>query len=111
MYRKSNVNKSPIVYFVYFCNRNTEVSSYPLDKSMGTYNIILNDELVEKARPAFPDENALQCWLQEQVVDALERLVKKNSEANQCAMVKESMTRAFEELHSGRVKKNARELF
>ena len=111
MYRKFNVNKSPIVHFVYFCNRNAKTLPYPIDKSMCTFNLKLNDAMVEKALTVFPDEKALQSWLQEQVSDALERLIEKDSETNQCAMVKESMTKAFEELHSGRANKNARQHF
>ena len=78
---------------------------------MCTYSITLNDALVEEARPAFPDENAFQSWLQAQVVAALECLVKSHSTSNQRAMVKESMTRAFDELHSGHIQKDARKLF
>ena len=48
---------------------------------MCTYNITINDTLVEKARPAFADD-----------------------------MVKESLLTAFDELHSGKAKKNARGL-
>ena len=80
---------------------------------MCTYNITLNDTLIEKARPAFADDKAMQQWLQEQVSAALERLISKQMEAEsaQKAMVRESLTIAFDELHSGRTKKNARGLF
>lgn len=80
---------------------------------MCTYNITLNDTLVEKARPAFADDKALQQWLQEQVSIALEHFLSKQKEAEsaQKAMVRESLTAAFNELHSGKVKKNARSLF
>ena len=80
---------------------------------MCTYNISLNDALVEQARPAFPDETALQQWMQEQISAALERFLSKRKEveSEQKAMVKESLTTAFNELHSGQAKKNARSLF
>ena len=78
---------------------------------MCTYNITLNDVLVEKARPAFDDEQALQRWIQEQVSKALESVVAKHAETEQHAMVKESLTTAFSELHSGQARKDARQLF
>ena len=80
---------------------------------MCTYNITLNDTLVEKARPAFADDKAMQQWMQEQVSAALERFLGKQmeTESAQKAMVKESLTAAFDELHSGKAKKNARGLF
>lgn len=80
---------------------------------MCTYNITLNDTLVEKARPAFSNDKAMQKWLQEQVSAILERFINSQVEAEsaQQAMVKESLTTAFKELHSGQAKKNARGLF
>lgn len=78
---------------------------------MCTYNITLNDVLVEKARPAFNDEQDLQQWMQEQVSKALESFVAKHAETEQHAMVKESLTTAFNELHSGQARKDARRLF
>lgn len=80
---------------------------------MCTYNISLNDALVEKARPSFPDDKALQRWLQEQVSVMLERFLceQKEKESAQKAMVRESLTTAFNELHSGQAKKDARSLF
>ena len=80
---------------------------------MCTYNITLNDKLVEKARPAFVDENAFQRWLQEHVSAALELIAsgQYDSTAKQQALVKESLTKAFDELHSEQAKKNARSLF
>lgn len=78
---------------------------------MCTYNITLNDSLVEKARTAFPDDKALQYWLQEQVSAILEHLVSNQKEQAQKAMVRESLSKAFGELHSGQAKKDARSLF
>lgn len=80
---------------------------------MCTYNITLNDTLIEKARPAFTDDMALQKWLQEQVNAVLERFLneQKETESAQKEMVRESLTTAFNELHSGQAKKNARSLF
>ena len=66
---------------------------------MCTYSITLNDMLIEKARPAFDDENALQQWLQEQVSIALEKYIE-NTESEQHVMVKESLTKAFNEFFS-----------
>ena len=77
---------------------------------MCTYSITLNDMLIEKARPAFADENALQQWLQEQVSIALEKYIE-NTESEQHVMVKVSLTKAFNELHTGQAKRNARQLF
>lgn len=80
---------------------------------MCTYNITLNDVLVEKARPAFADDKALQRWLQEQISVMLERIINEQQkrETAQKEMVKESLTTAFNELHSGQAKKGARSLF
>ena len=80
---------------------------------MCTYSITLNDTLVEKARPAFADDKALQNWLQEQMSIVLERFLSSRIESKtaQQAMVEESLTTAFNELHSGKAKKNARGLF
>ena len=38
---------------------------------MCSYNITLSDTLVEKVRPSFADDNALQLWLQQQVEELL----------------------------------------
>ena len=38
---------------------------------MCSYNITLSDTLVEKVRPSFADDNALQLWLQQQVEEIL----------------------------------------
>ena len=80
---------------------------------MCTYSITLNDTLVEKARPAFADDKALQNWLQEQMSIVLERFLSSRMESKlaQQTMVEESLTTAFNELHSGQAKKNARGLF
>ena len=80
---------------------------------MCTYSITLNDTLVEKARPAFPDDKALQNWLQEQMSIVLERFLSSRMESKsaQQAMIEESLTTAFNELHSGQAKQNARGLF
>lgn len=82
-------------------------------KNMCTYNLTLNDTLIEKARPAFTDDSAFQHWLQEQVSAMLEHFVnsQKEKEQAQQAMVRESLATAFKELHSGKAKKDARSLF
>ena len=38
---------------------------------MCSYNITLSDTLVEKVRPSFADDNALQLWLQQQMEELL----------------------------------------
>ena len=38
---------------------------------MCSYNITLSDALVEKVRPSFADDNALQLWLQQQMEEIL----------------------------------------
>ena len=38
---------------------------------MCSYNITLNDTLVEKVRPTFADDKALGQWLQQQIEDLL----------------------------------------
>ena len=85
---------------------------------MCTYNITLSDTLVENARPAFGSDGALRQWMQEQVSMALERFIESAQldgatykENEQCAAVKESLTKAFDELHSGQARKDARRLF
>lgn len=46
---------------------------------MCTYNLSVNDVLIEQARSAFNDDNALKEWLQKQLDTALHVLVNKNS--------------------------------
>ena len=38
---------------------------------MCSYNITLNDTLVEKVRPSFSDDKALELWLQQQIEELL----------------------------------------
>lgn len=38
---------------------------------MCSFNITLSDTLVEKVRPSFADDNALQLWLQQQMEEIL----------------------------------------
>ena len=42
---------------------------------MCTYSITLNDSLVEKVRPAFADDEALQQWLQKKLSDYTRHLI------------------------------------
>lgn len=77
---------------------------------MCTYNITLNDTLVEKVRPAFADDNALQQWMQEQVAVALEHFLE-NIKSEQPMMVSESQTSAYTELRTGQSRSDARHLF
>ena len=62
---------------------------------------------------AFADDNALQHWLQDQISTALELFVNSQdlSKVEQEALVKDSLTKAFNELNSGQIKKDARHLF
>lgn len=48
---------------------------------MCTYNITLNDTLVEQVRGSFDDEQALERWLQEQMELALLQLYNNQREA------------------------------
>ncbi len=48
---------------------------------MCTYNITLNDTLVEQVRNSFEDEQALERWLQEQMELALLRLYNSQRQA------------------------------
>ena len=38
---------------------------------MCNYNITINDSLVEKVRPSFADDSALELWLQRQIEELL----------------------------------------
>ena len=77
---------------------------------MCTYNITLNDKLVEKVRPAFADDMALQQWMQEQVAAALEHFLE-NIKSEQHMMVSESLTSAYAELKTWQSHPDARHLF
>lgn len=48
---------------------------------MCTYNITLNDTLVEQVRDSFDDEQALERWLQEQMELALLQLYNNKRQA------------------------------
>jgi hypothetical protein len=48
---------------------------------MCTYNITLNDTLVEQVRDSFDDEQALERWLQEQMELALLQLYNNQRQA------------------------------
>ncbi len=48
---------------------------------MCTYNITLNDTLVEQVRNSFEDEHALERWLQEQMELALLQLYNSQRQA------------------------------
>lgn len=59
---------------------------------MCTYNLILDSKLTEKTRNAVVDDG-------------------QDNTFEQQTMVKKSLTKAFRELHSGKARKNARNLF
>lgn len=49
---------------------------------MCSYNITLSDALVEKVRPSFADDNALQLWLQQQMEELLLNLYMRQETKN-----------------------------
>ncbi len=49
---------------------------------MCSYNITLSDTLVEKVRPSFADDNALQLWLQQQMEELLLNLYIRQETKN-----------------------------
>lgn len=51
-------------------------------KDMCSYNITLNDSLVEKVRPAFADDQALTLWLQQQIEVLLNYYVRQKTQHN-----------------------------
>ena len=59
---------------------------------MCTVSVKVNEALLRGMRPELNSTAAIRQWAQQQ-------------------MVKESLTRAFDELHSGKVHHNARDLF
>ena len=53
---------------------------------MCSYNITLSDTLVEKVRPSFADDKALEQWLQKQLEEfLLNYYVRQESQHNTCA--------------------------
>jgi len=63
---------------------------------MCSYNITLSDTLVEKVRPSFADDNALQLWLQQQVEELLldyyaAQLEAKNTTPPPCQYTEEEV--------------------
>ena len=65
---------------------------------MCSYNITLSDALVEKVRPSFADDNALQLWLQQQMEEILldyyvTQLEAKNTTPPPCQYTEEEVVR------------------
>ena len=63
---------------------------------MCSYNITLNDTLVEKVRPSFADDNAMQLWLQQQMEEILldyyvAQLEAKNTTPPPCQYTEEEV--------------------
>ena len=63
---------------------------------MCSYNITLSDALVEKVRPSFADDNALQLWLQQQMEEILldyyaTQLEAKNTTPPPCQYTEEEV--------------------
>ena len=69
---------------------------------MCSYNITLNDTLVEKVRPSFPDDQALTLWLQEQIEELLLNYCAQHTNAE------ELKPYTIEELHE-RIAKSERD--
>ena len=46
---------------------------------MCTYNISVNDSLMEEIRPAFPNEEAVERWLQQQMNNILLEFASRHS--------------------------------
>lgn len=46
---------------------------------MCTYNISLNDTLIEQVRPAFPSQEAITAWMQQQVERMLRQIAVKTA--------------------------------
>lgn len=65
---------------------------------MCSYNITLDDTLVEKVRPSFSDDNALKLWLQRQMEDLLldyyvAQLEAKSTTTPPCQYTEEEVVR------------------
>ena len=58
---------------------------------MCTYSITLSDSLVDKVRPEFPNDEALQRWFEEQIEDALIRFGAQKKPASPCSYTDEEM--------------------
>ncbi|MBR0178380.1 MAG: hypothetical protein IJQ11_13255 [Bacteroidales bacterium] len=55
---------------------------------MCSYNITLNDALVEEVRPAFPNDDALRQWLQQQIESML---LEMKAQAEKRAVAKKAI--------------------
>ena len=58
---------------------------------MCTYNITLNDKLVDRVRSEFPNDEALQQWLEEQIEDVLIRFGAQKKSTPPCSYTDEEM--------------------
>ena len=69
---------------------------------MCSYNITLSDTLVEKVRPSFADDNALQLWLQQQMEEILldyyvTQLEAKNTTPPPCQYTEEEVVQRIKQ--------------
>ena len=58
---------------------------------MCTRTIKINDTLIEQVRPSFPDDEALQSWLEQQLEDALIQFAAKKHPTLPCSYTNEEM--------------------
>lgn len=58
---------------------------------MCTRTIRINDTLIEQVRPSFPDDEALQSWLEQQLEDALIQFAAKKHPTPPCSYTDEEM--------------------
>ena len=48
---------------------------------MCTYNISIDDVLLERVRPAFADEESIGKWMQSQIVSILQQMIEDRSQS------------------------------
>ena len=58
---------------------------------MCSYNITLNDTLVNKVKPSFVDDNAMELWLQQQIEELLLELYEKQEKRRLARQAIEAM--------------------
>ena len=58
---------------------------------MCTRTIKINDTLIEQVRPSFPDDEALQSWLEQQLEDALIQFAAQKHPTPPCSYTNEEM--------------------
>lgn len=63
---------------------------------MCSYNITLNDSIIEKVRPSFADERDFELWLQKQIEELLLRFYSGQMARDRARTVIESMRQQSE---------------